>query len=249
MLKVRMPDGIDLLADHYYASQNGQNDPIILIRSPYGRDSFWGLSSRMIAERGYQVLLQSVRGTFGSGGIFSPEINEASDGIATMRWLKDQKWFSGKVAMMGPSALGYAQWAVATNSPPEFLRAILPHITASEFRSMTYAGNSFSLNSFLSWVYLIQNQEKSRGIRARFNQRRGQSALKKIFYHVPLSEADELLFGTKVKIYQDVITNDSPDSKYWVDRDHSEGVKDVAIPVHLVGGWYDIFLPGQLKRL
>ncbi|MGI0080068.1 MAG: CocE/NonD family hydrolase, partial [Nitrososphaerales archaeon] len=118
-LKVKMPDGVELLADRYYAKSDGDKDPIILARSPYGRNSIWGLSSRVVAERGYQVVVQSVRGTFGSGGEFDPEINEARDGIATMNWLKDQKWFSGKVAMMGPSYLGYVQWAIATNSPPE----------------------------------------------------------------------------------------------------------------------------------
>lgn len=104
-LKVKMPDGVELLADHYYARKDGSKDPIILVRSYYGRNAVWGLSSRIVAERGYQVVLQSVRGAFGSGGEFEPEIDDARDGIATMKWLEDQKWFSGKVAMMGPVPL------------------------------------------------------------------------------------------------------------------------------------------------
>jgi putative CocE/NonD family hydrolase len=81
----------------------------------------------------------------------------------------------------------------------------------------------------------------------RFSQRRSRSALKTAFDHVPLNEADELVLGTKSKNFQDVLANNLPGAKYWEDRDHSKKVKDIAIPVHLVGGWYDIFLPYQLN--
>jgi len=246
-LKVKMPDGVELLTDHYYANNDGAKDPIILVRSPYGRNSVWGLSSRIVAERGYQVVLQSARGTFGSGGEFEPEVNEARDGISTMEWLRDQKWFSGKVAMMGPSYLGYVQWAIATSSPPDYLRTIVPWITASQFRSMVYPGESLALDTYLSWAYLIYNQERLGAVRMRFSQRRSHSVLKPAFDHVPLNEADELVVGTKLKIFQNILTNNLPGATYWKDRDHSKRVKDVAIPVHLVGGWYDIFLPYQLS--
>jgi uncharacterized protein len=246
-LRVKMPDGVELLADHYYARNGGEKDPIILARSPYGRDSVWGLSSRLIAERGYQAVIQSVRGTFGSGGEFNPEINEASDGIATMNWLKEQEWFSGKVAMIGPSYLGYVQWAIATSSPPEYLRAIVPHITASQFRSVTFPGESFALDTFLSWVYLVHKQEKMGRVQGFFSQFRTHSALKPAFDHVPLNEADELVLGEKDRIYQDTLANELPGTKFWQDRDHSMNVKDVRVPVHLIGGWYDIFLPYQIS--
>ena len=39
--------------------------PVVLIRTPYGRRSANVLVSRLIAERGYQVLIQSLRGTGG----------------------------------------------------------------------------------------------------------------------------------------------------------------------------------------
>lgn len=246
-LSVKMPDGTELLADHYYARKDGEKDPIILVRSPYGRDSVWGLTSRLLAERGYQVLIQSVRGTFGSGGEFNPEINEASDGIATVNWLKEQKWFSGKVAMMGPSYLGYVQWAIATNSPPEYLKAIVPHITASEFRDVSYPGGALALDTFLSWVYLVHRQEKIGAIQGFLAQFRVQRTLRPAFDHVPLNEADELVLGEKNRIYQETLTNETGGTKFWEDRDHSKNVKSVSIPAHLIGGWYDIFLPNQIE--
>ncbi len=245
-LRVKMPDGVELLADHYYAREGGEKDPIILARSPYGRNSLWGLTSRMLAERRYQAVVQSVRGTFGSGGEFNPEINEARDGIATMNWLKEQKWFSGKVAMIGPSYLGYAQWAIATNSPPEYLKAVVPFITASQFRGVTFPGDSLALDTFLSWIYLVHRQEKIGRIQGFLSQYRTRSALKPAFEHVPLNEADELVLGEKDRIYQETISNETRGTKFWEDRDHSAQVKNVGVPVHLIGGWYDIFLPYQI---
>src|SRR5437879_4885906 len=69
-LKIPMPDGVILLADHY-APRRGSKQPTVLMRSPYGRRGFFGsLAARPYAERGYQVLIQSCRGTAGSGGEF-----------------------------------------------------------------------------------------------------------------------------------------------------------------------------------
>ena len=69
-LKVPMPDGAVLLADHY-SPRSGPGRPTILVRSPYGRRGFFGASlARPLAERGFQVLIQSCRGTDGSLGEF-----------------------------------------------------------------------------------------------------------------------------------------------------------------------------------
>ncbi len=138
-IQIPMPDGVALLADHYYP-RDGAQRPTILIRSPYGRRGFWGLLlARSFAERGFQVLIQSCRGTFGSGGEFNAFWNERVDGLTTLAWLKQQPWFSGDVATVGPSYLGFVQWAIAAEAGPE-LRAMAVQITASEFRSLTYPG-------------------------------------------------------------------------------------------------------------
>src|SRR5262245_5128165 len=69
-LQVPMPDGAVLLADHY-APRTGPKLPTLLVRTPYGRRGFFGaMYAAPFAERGYQVLIQSCRGTAGSGGEF-----------------------------------------------------------------------------------------------------------------------------------------------------------------------------------
>ena len=72
-----------------------------------------GPLGRLFAERGYQVSIQSCRGTFGSGGDFVPVRNEQADGHATLEWVAAQPWFDGRLVMWGASYLGLTQWAVA----------------------------------------------------------------------------------------------------------------------------------------
>ena len=60
--------------------------------------------------------LQSVRGTFGSGGDFDPMVHEIADGADTVAWLRDQPWFTGTFATIGLSYLGFTQWALLDGS-------------------------------------------------------------------------------------------------------------------------------------
>ncbi len=242
-LRVPMPDGEVLLADRYYAPDDA-HAPVVLLRSPYGRRTLFGLMGRLFAERGYQAVIQSVRGTFGSGGTFAPLRHEAEDGRATLAWLADQPWFGGRVGMTGPSYLGFVQWAVAADAPP-FLRALAPQITASQFRGVTYPGESFSLQTVLSWIYLLHFQERGpwQMVRARRRQRR---VLATAYGHLPLADVDAMSLGKPVTFFQHWLAHNTPGDAYWEPIDCSSRMEQVSAPVNLVAGWYDIFLPDQL---
>ena len=117
-LQVPMPDGVVLLANRI-APKGGEGRPIVLIRSPYtARGRKPDLTSRLIAERGYQVVMQNCRGTFGSGGEFRPLRDERDDGLATLRWLADQPWFGGSVGVVGNSYHALAQVPGGAGPPP-----------------------------------------------------------------------------------------------------------------------------------
>ena len=143
-VQVPMPDGVILLADHY-APRTSPKLPTLLIRSPYGRKGLFGaLLALPYAERGYQVLIQSCRGTAGSGGEFFYARNEHKDGLATIAWIKQQEWFSGELATLSASYLGFVQWAVAADAGPE-LKAMVPQVTSADFNHFRYQGGSFNL--------------------------------------------------------------------------------------------------------
>ena len=97
-----MRDGVELVADHY--EPVGDVVGTLLARGPYGRAfPFSLIFAYLHAARGYRVILQSVRGTFGSGGAFEPMVNEVADGADTVAWLRRQPWFTGHFATIGIS--------------------------------------------------------------------------------------------------------------------------------------------------
>lgn len=245
-LKIAMPDGVELLADHY-APRTGPHRPTILVRSPYGRGGFFGaIAARPYAERGYQVLIQSCRGTDGSGGQFVYARHKHSDGLATIAWIKRQDWFNGELAMIGPSYLGFVQWSVAAEAGPE-LKALVPQITSSDFNHFRYQGGSLTLESSLGWSAMMTEQAVSgTGLGALLRQLRRPRRLERAYQRLPLKHADQVAIGRTSPIFQEVLDH-APEDSYWQPVDYSATVADVRAPVALIAGWYDLFLDWQLK--
>jgi len=245
-LQISMPDGVVLLADHY-APRQGPKQPAILVRSPYGRRGFFALmcASPFVA-RGYQVVMQSCRGTAGSGGQFVYARREREDGLATIEWLKQQEWFSGELAMLGGSYLGFVQWAVAAEAGPE-LKALVPQITTSNFNSFRFQGGSFTLETSLNWsVGMTTGSLINVSLKNILRMGRRERDLARAYLHLPLKEADRVAIGLPSESFQNNILHE-PDDVYWEPLDLSASVASVQAPINLIGGWYDIFLDGQLK--
>jgi putative CocE/NonD family hydrolase len=243
-LRATMDDGAVLLADRWVArAARDRPQPTVLVRSPYGRRHLVGLIfGRLLAERGLQVVLQSVRGTFGSEGHFSP-FDERADGLASLRWLREQRWHSDRIGMLGPSYLGLVQWAVAPEAGSD-LAALAVQVSASQFHGATYAGGSLSLETAASWLVLVAEQERRLAPLAMVRSLRRLPAL---FSELPLEDLDERVTGAEVDWFRMGLANPRREDAYWVSRDFAAGVASVAAPVQLVGGWYDIFLPWMLE--
>jgi putative CocE/NonD family hydrolase len=243
-LRVPMDDGAQLLADRWVASATSDRaQPTVLVRSPYGRRQVVGLLfGRLLAERGLQVVIQSVRGTFGSEGQFSP-FDERADGLATLRWIRQQPWHSDRIGMVGPSYLGIVQWSVAADAGDD-LAALAIQVSASEFYRQTYSGGSLSLETAASWLVLVSGQERRLALLA---IARGLRALPALLGQLPLSDLDERATGAEVDWYREAMASPLREDAYWVARDYSAGVGNVTAPVQLIGGWQDIFLPWLLE--
>ena len=247
-LQIPMPDGTILLADHY-APRALPKLPTLLIRSPYGRRGFFGgMLALPYAERGYQVLIQSCRGTAGSGGEFRYARNEHNDGLATIAWIKQQEWFSGELAMLSGSYLGFVQWAVAADAGEE-LKALVPQITTSDFNHFRFQGGSFNLESSLDWSTMMTAQAATGlniNLRSIFAQFGRAAKLERAFGHLPLGEADCVVINRPSQHFQALLQH-GPEDDYWKPVDFSSRVAEVKAPMYLMGGWYDLFLNWQLQ--
>jgi len=245
-LRSIMTDGVVLLADRWRpVGTDERQAPVILIRTPYGRRQWAGMIGRLFAERGYQVVIQSCRGTFGSGGDWVPFRNEEADGRATLDWVMKQPWFTGALATFGPSYLGLTQWAMAKD-PPDCLRAMALDVTASNFRdAVVYPSECFALGTSLAWVQVLEYQEDG-WWRALRGQRRNRLTLAAAYDRLPLADSDVTAVGRHVPFFQDWLDHETPGDAWWAPVDFRRHVGDLP-PASLVGGWYDIFLPSQLE--
>jgi uncharacterized protein len=243
-LRVAMDDGAVLLADRYVArATRDQPQPTVLVRSPYGRRQLFGLIfGRLLAERGLQVVVQSVRGTFGSQGVFSP-FDERADGLATLRWIHAQPWHAGRIGMIGPSYLGLVQWAVAPDAGDD-LAALAIQVSASQFHGQTYASGSLALETVASWLVLVAAQERRLAPLAMV---RAIQRLPALFAQLPIGDLDMRATGTEIAWFREGLASRGRDDAYWVARDFAAGVGKVTAPVQLIGGWQDIFLPWMLE--
>lgn len=113
---VSAPDGVRLATD-VFLPVTGGSWPVVLIRTPYGKDEMADFC-RASALVGFACVVQDTRGRFDSGGEDTVFRDDGPDGRATVDWIAGQTWCDGHVGTFGGSALGITQYQMAPGAPP-----------------------------------------------------------------------------------------------------------------------------------
>ncbi|WAC89848.1 CocE/NonD family hydrolase [Mycobacterium sp. Aquia_213] len=245
-VEVPMRDGMRLVADHY-APTTSSPAGTVLVRGPYGRGfPFSLLFARPYAARGYHVVVQSVRGTFGSEGVFEPMANEAADGADTAAWLVKQPWFTGRFATIGLSYLGFTQWALLQDPPPELAAAVVavgPH----DFHAAVWDTGSFTID-FLGWSNMVSHQEDASRLRAGIRQLQAPRKVARAATGVPFGESARALLGTGAPWFESWVAHRDQDDAFWEPMRCGAALDRVQVPVLLMGGWQDVFLGQTMQQ-
>ena len=147
-----MRDGVVLRADLYRPPGDGRF-PVLVYRTPYSRaESPTDPLVLAAVRRGYAVVLQDVRGRYGSDGVFEAYRQEGKDGYDTIEWAAHQPWSNGAVGTFGLSYPGAVQWLAAVEHPPS-LKAMVPAMTFSTPENFWYSGGVWD-GSWLDWTWL-----------------------------------------------------------------------------------------------
>ena len=244
---VPMRDGTVLRADVYLPASAGPH-PTVLLRSPYGRGAGFALPMTVpYAERGYAVVLQSVRGTFGSGGEFSPVVNEEHDGQDTVAWLRGQEWFDGRLATLGPSYLGYTQWALALDPPPE-LKAMVLHIGPHDLAQAGMIDGAFQLTNLAVWTDLVAHQERVGYLRGLIRLATAERRLAPHLGALPLLGLAERFGGNPAPWFDEWLAHPDLSDPYWDRYRATPAVHSSTVPTLLIGGWQDWFVEQTLYQ-
>ncbi|MFF4403711.1 CocE/NonD family hydrolase [Streptomyces sp. NPDC001404] len=244
-LVVPAADGSPLVTDHYFPRAEG-DFPTLLVRSPYGRGVPWSpMYGLLFAEQGFHVVLQSCRGTGGSGGEFVPWRHEAADGQATVSWLREQPWFNGTLGTVGPSYLGYVQWALALDPPPE-LKAMVVQVGLHDPHAFFHAGGVLHLENALTVGLGMTYQH--RGIAPLLKASlRLHRRLRSITTAQPLRGAHVSALG-EVPWLDDVMTHPDAKDAYWRGISMAGAADRHKVPTSLIGGWHDVLLDQTLEQ-
>ena len=247
-LRIPMRDGVELVADRYYSRRDARQGTL-LIRSCYGRGNLFKLLAVLFAERGMQVVTQACRGTTGSQGTFRPFFDEQNDGEDTVNWIARQPWFNGDLALWGISYLGNTAWAIANSPASDKVKAIGLHVTLTNFRDRTYAFGGYTLETCAGWTLTMLNVFRSSGMNAfaaMLNARKTRGLTKQAIETVPLRKADRAFVPEGVFWWQDWMDHAEPGDPWWDPVDYGRAAESLP-PTVMIAGWYDIFLPWQLR--
>ena len=71
--------------------------PVLLQRTPYGKDMGAVNFALLSATRGYVAAVQDTRGRWASDGVHYPQLVEFEDGYDSVEWAAAQPWATGSL--------------------------------------------------------------------------------------------------------------------------------------------------------
>ena len=240
-VKVRMRDGVSLVAD-IYRPINEATFPVLVERTPYGRKDEAAMAYEL-ATHGYVVVLQDTRGRYDSEGEFYPFRDEANDGFDTIEWAAQQAGVNGKAGMFGGSYVGATQLLSAMARPPHLV-AIFPYVTGSEY----YEGWTYQSGVLMQWF----TSSWSSILATDTVRRRASETLrpKDWIWMLPIENypiVQLLSADTPAPYFRDWLKHNRDDS-YWQQWRVSDHYGDLNVRGLHAAGWHDIFLKGSIKN-
>jgi putative CocE/NonD family hydrolase len=239
---------IELCANLLQPLLPGSAKPLgtILIRSPYGRGFPMSAQARAYAARGYQVLVVSCRGTFGSGGDFDPFRTEVQDGQAVVEWMRNQTWYTGTFATVGGSYLGYVQWALLTD-PVKDMVAAVPAVSPVDFARATWGTGAMDLD-IVRWADMVAHQEEPFSLWNTLRSTRSTEMDAVLKGTGPLAKAIHEHHGGRSSWLDNMLARPDISDSYYEYMKLGRALDRADIPVLIITGWYDLFLEQSMEQ-
>jgi uncharacterized protein len=251
---VSMRDGVRLATDVYRPARNGVpiegKFPVILERTPYGKDSIAGWAAYFV-PRGYVAVGQDTRGRWASEGRWRLQRDDPNDGYDTAKWIGEQSWCDGGIGTVGTSYPGATQHALAISNPP-YLKTMIPVDAMSNTGRYGVRHNGAFELRFLNWMFALGFAIDGPNAPRTFPGIAPEAIpeLRKAYEHVrDYAKGLPLRAGTTpLKLAPDYeawlveAMRHGDNDDYWKSAgpsvvDHLSEYKD--IPVYHVSGWYD----------
>jgi len=140
-----------LLATDVYLPFGGGPWPVILTRTPYGKDGVREVCLGLTLVQ-YACVAQDTRGRFDSGGEDTVFRDDAGDGRATVEWVAGQPWCDGRIGMFGGSAAGIPQYLAAPGADPALLSIAPAVATPDLYHHAFLQGGAIREELVVNWL-------------------------------------------------------------------------------------------------
>jgi putative CocE/NonD family hydrolase len=242
---IRMRDGVRLYTLIFTPSNQTENLPIIIQRTPYGISGTTSNSiSRELAADGYIFVYQDIRGRFKSEGEFmlgrpprgansGKSVDESTDTYDTIDWLvKNVPQNNGRVGIVGVS---YGGWlaAVATIDPHPALKASSPQAPMTD----TYLGDDFFHNGAFRQSYGYEYVKEMQSSKELTDISFGRDAYD---WYLQLGSLAKITAEGRGRwpTWNAFVAHPNYDD-YWKTRAAQRYLKPTTVATLVVGGWWD----------
>src|SRR6201986_5152246 len=161
--------------------------------------------------------------------------------------MRRQPCFPGRFATIGISYLGFTQWALLQDPPPELAAAVItagPH----DFSTSAWGTGSFTVKHFLGWGNLVAHQEDTGRNRSGIRQLGAQKKVIQAASELPLGAAGRALLGAGAPWWESWLEHPDDNEPFWDSLRLGAALDRVQVPVLLIAGWQDLFLQQSLEQ-
>ncbi|MGN6128465.1 MAG: CocE/NonD family hydrolase, partial [Humibacter sp.] len=181
------------------------------------------------------------------GGELSPGSHEDTDAQDTVVWLRKQPWFNGRLATAGGSYLGYTQWALSKQPPPE-LTAQVMMISVHDFGRAAAEQGPLNLLNLVIWSDLLANQEKAGAIGGLVRAARAERNLAPMLNRLPLRGMVDDIGGKGAPWFDTWVDHPDPRDPFWDSLNMEKALERTTVPTLLLGGRNDFFFDQTLQQ-
>lgn len=234
---IPMSDGT-LLTSDVFRPKKEERFPVIILRTPYGkdnRDHTYPEIASVFASQGYVVIIQDVRGRYGSEGDYTPFINEERDGKDTLAFIQEQSFCSGSMALFGFSYLGSSAW-LAAPAQISGLKTMIPMFCCQNAYTGWFDKGVPYLKDIIYWLSKHQGRHE------------GDVTHEEVdltIMQLPVLQFDKRLQGG-METFKTWMSHLQPD-EYWKAISVSHRRERIIIPILYVAGWFDRFLNNTIE--
>ena len=238
-------DGTVLRADVYRPSADG-DFPVLLLRTPYDKSNDgYKAQGTGLAERGYIVVFQDVRGRHASDGEFMPgfysaDVKDDVDGYDAVEWAARLPGSNGRVGTFGNSYDGWTQWELAHTQPPSLKTMFASGIVANLLRREL--GGVLRLGRVLTWSVNNLSVDAARRSESHFAP---DTTLQADTLWIERDRSKWLWYLPLMDISDEAMPGMGRHWRRWL-KDHTsdhfgfeEKHKRIGVPVLSQTGWYD----------